>query len=121
MSIARVRDREPLGRMEWRPLFDTPRRQCLMDSRRPYMATHHVRPRTACPVPFGQLTSSRRGVVSSKTPAQAKRTRSYDAHAFTQASDLAWNSARDAWIGKVLMSYQKVLAHWRGDGKETGL
>jgi hypothetical protein len=40
------------------------------------MATHHVGLRRACPAPVGQLTPSQRGVVSSKTAAQAERTRS---------------------------------------------
>jgi hypothetical protein len=59
------------------------------------MATHHVDLRRACPAPFGQLTPSQPGVVSSKTAAQAERTRSNGAHAFTQASDLAWNPLKD--------------------------
>jgi hypothetical protein len=58
-----------------------------MDSRSTHMVTHHVDLRGACPAPSGQWTPSRRGVVSSKTAAQAERTRSNCAHAFTQASD----------------------------------
>jgi hypothetical protein len=92
-----------------------------MDSRRTRMATHYVRPRRACPAPVGQLTPSRRGVVSSRTTAQAERTHSNSAHAFPQASDLAWNSAKHDWSGKVQVSYQTMLVHWREGGKETGL
>src|SRR5262245_60326332 len=92
-----------------------------MDSRRTFVAPHYVYPRRACPAPVGQLTPSRCGVVSSKTTAQAERTYSNGAHAFTQASDLAWNPLKHDWIGKVQVSYLNILAHWRGDGKENGL
>ena len=92
-----------------------------MDSRRTRVAPHDGSPRRACPAPVGQLTPSRRGVVISRTAAQAERTHSNSAHAFTQASDLAWISAKHDWIGKAQASYQTVLVHWREGGNESGL
>jgi len=46
------------------------------------MVTHHVSRRRACPAPVGQLTPSRRGVVSSITAAQAERTSSKGRYCF---------------------------------------
>jgi hypothetical protein len=83
------------------------------------MATHHVHLRRLCANSLDVDSIARRARLKKETAlAQAERTPSNSAHAFTQASELAWNSPKHDWFGKVQVSYQVILAHRRDDGKE---
>ena len=57
------------------------------DSRRTLVATHYVDPRRACPNPVGPLTASPGERSSKTTLAQARRTLSKNASAFTRGND----------------------------------
>ena len=57
------------------------------DSRRTLVAPHYVRPRRFCPAPVGPLTASPGERSSKTTLAQARRTLSKNASAFTRGND----------------------------------
>src|SRR5262245_61131742 len=83
------------------------------------METHHVNPRRACPALFGLLTPSPGERSAQLTLAQAERTCSNSAHAFTQANDLTWNPAKHDWIGKVHVSNTSIPAQVGGNGNAS--
>jgi hypothetical protein len=83
------------------------------------MATHHVSLRRFCPNPFGPLTPSRRGVVSSETAAQAERTSSKVRYCFYPWERLTTEPPKNSGIGKVQESHQ-LFSHKQAEPVMNG-